>query len=120
MKKFINITGFIFLSIVYSSLVFAGTVQLPINPMSYIDNGNGTVTDNNTGLMWQQQDDGNTYNWYQASGTYDASYNPTSQDVCGELTTGSYTDWRLPAIKELISIVDNLKVSIDNHLRMTS
>ena len=30
-----------------------------INPMSYTDNGNDTVTDNNTGLMWQKQDDGN-------------------------------------------------------------
>jgi hypothetical protein len=74
--------------------------------MSFTNNGDGTVTDKNTGLMWQQQDDGNTYNWYQASGTYDASYNPTSQDVCGALTTGSYTDWRLPSKEELISIVD--------------
>jgi hypothetical protein len=77
-----------------------------INPLSYTDNGNGTVTDNNTGLMWQQQDDRNMYNWYQASGTYDATYNPTSQNVCGELTTGGYYDWRLPSKKELISIVD--------------
>ncbi|MCK9420319.1 MAG: DUF1566 domain-containing protein [Nitrospirae bacterium] len=77
-----------------------------INPMSYTYNGNGTVTDNNTGLMWQQQDDGNTYNWYKASGTYDATDNPTTQDVCGELTTGGLSDWRLPSKKELMSIVD--------------
>ena len=25
-----------------------------INPLSYTDNGNGTVTDNNAGLMWQR------------------------------------------------------------------
>ncbi len=87
----------------------AGTGQdgaYDINPMSYTDNLDGTVTDNNTGLMWEQQDDGNTYNWYETSGTYDASYNPTSQDICGALTTGSYTDWRLPSKKELMSIVD--------------
>ncbi len=30
------------------------------NPMSYTDNGNSSVTDNNTWLMQQQQDDGNT------------------------------------------------------------
>ena len=51
----------------------AGTGQdgaYSINPMSYTDNGNGTVTDNNTGLIWQKQDDGIRYNWYQASGTY--------------------------------------------------
>ena len=77
-----------------------------INPLSYTDNGNGTVTDNNTGLMWQKEDDGLTYNWYKASGTYDATYNPSSQDVCGALNLGSYSDWRLPSREELITIVD--------------
>src|SRR5208283_3635428 len=77
-----------------------------VNPMSYTDNGNGTVTDNVTGLMWQNQDDGNKYNWYQATGTYDATYNPTSQNVCGSLSLGGYSDWRLPAVMELMSIVN--------------
>ena len=74
-----------------------------INPLSYADNANGTVTDNNTGLMWQQEDDGNNYNWYVASGTYNATYNPTSQDVCGALNLGDHSDWRLPAKKELLT-----------------
>jgi hypothetical protein len=88
-----------------------------INPMSYADNGNGTVTDNNTGLMWQKCSAGqnndstcsgsaSTYNWYQASGTLDATYNPSLQNVCGVLTLGIYSDWRLPTKQELISIVD--------------
>jgi hypothetical protein len=77
-----------------------------INPLSYTDNGGGTITDNNTSLMWQQQDDGNIYNWYQANGTYDATYNPSSQSVCGSLTLGGHSDWRLPTKKELVSIVD--------------
>ncbi len=87
----------------------AGTGQdgeYNINPMSYTDNSNGTVTDNNTGIIWQQQDDGNMYNWYQASGTYDAVYNPNSQNVCGELILGGYSDWRMPLKKELVSIID--------------
>ena len=85
--------------------------------MSFTDNGNGTVTDNLTGIMWQKCSAGQNndascsgtaveYNWYQASGTYDETYNPTSQDVCGSLNLGGYSDWRLPAKKELISIVD--------------
>jgi len=77
-----------------------------MNPLSYTDNGNGTVTDNNTGLMWQKEDDGAAYNWYQASGTFDATYNPSSQSVCGSLTLGGYSDWRLPAKKELMTIVN--------------
>ncbi len=104
----------------YDEIPCAGTGQdgaYNINPMSFSDTGNGTVTDNNTGFMWQKCSVGQnndtvcsgtavTYNWYQASGTYDAAYNPTSQDVCGSLSLGGYTDWRLPAKKELISIVD--------------
>jgi hypothetical protein len=98
----------------------AGTGQdgaYNINPMSYTDNGDGTVTDNNTGLMWQkctvgQNNDsmcsgtGTIYNWYQASGTYDTVGNPSTQNVCGELTVGGHSDWRLPSKKELINIVD--------------
>ncbi len=41
----------------YAEIHCAGTGQdgaYNINPMSYTDNGNGTVTDNNTGLMWQK------------------------------------------------------------------
>jgi hypothetical protein len=92
----------------WAEIPCAGTGQdgeYNINPLSYADNGNGTVTDNNTGLMWQKQDDGNTYNWYQASGTYSATYT-SSQDVCGSLNLGGYSDWRLPTKKELMSILN--------------
>jgi hypothetical protein len=81
----------------------------PIHSMSFTDNGNGTVTDNNTELMWQKQDDDKLYNWYQASGIHHATYNQASQNVCGELTLGGYSDWRLPSEKELITIVDVAK-----------
>ncbi len=77
-----------------------------INPPSYTDNGNGTVTDNITSLMWQQEDDNQTYNWYEASGTYDATYNPGTMDVCGSLTLAGYSNWRLPDVIELMGIVD--------------
>lgn len=103
----------------YSEIPCAGTGQdgaYSINPMSFSDNGNGTVTDNNTGLVWQkcsvgQNNDSScsgtaaTYNWYQATGTYDASYNSSTQNVCGLLALAG-GGWRLPAKKELMSIVD--------------
>jgi hypothetical protein len=87
------------------------------NPMSYTDHGDGTVTDNNTGLMWQKCSmwqnhltcsGGAPYaNWYQASGTYHAIYNSSSMNVCGSLQLGEYTDWRLPTRKDLLTIVNH-------------
>jgi hypothetical protein len=73
-----------------------------INPMSFTDNGNGTVTDNNTGLMWMKGEEAKTYNWYKATGTYHKDNNPSSENVCGNHGAG----WRLPSIRELMSIVD--------------
>jgi hypothetical protein len=60
----------------------------------FTDNGNGTVSDNATGLMWQQNDDGNTYDWENA-----LSY-------AENLSLAEHDDWRLPTAKELQSIVD--------------
>jgi hypothetical protein len=93
----------------YAEISCDGTGQdgaYQINPMSYTDNGDGTVTDNITGLVWQQQVDNQSINWYQASGTFDPVHNPGSTDACGSLTLGGHSDWRLPSKKELISILD--------------
>lgn len=77
-----------------------------INTLNYTDNGDGTVRDNNTGLVWQKQDNGSTYNWYEASGVYHATENPTTLDYCGSLALGGNGVWRLPTKNELTMIVD--------------
>jgi len=78
-----------------------------INPPSYTLNSNGTTTDNVTGLMWQSIADDVSFNWYEASGTPDAEYNPGGVvDVCGDLSLASYNDWRLPSENELLGIVN--------------
>jgi hypothetical protein len=63
------------------------------HPTGFIDNGNGTITDIYTTLTWQQAPT-NVMSWEAA-----LSY-------CECLNLGSYTDWRLPTIKELRSLVD--------------
>lgn len=86
-----------------------------INPLSYNLNSDGTTTDNVTGLMWQSSDDGSPYTWYEASGTWHPDANPYGLNVCGDLSLGGSTDWRLPTEKELIGIVhyDKNNPSID-------
>ncbi|SLM28582.1 exported hypothetical protein [Desulfamplus magnetovallimortis] len=61
----------------------------------YVDNGNGTVTDKGTGLIWQQTDDGVERTWEEAL------------EYCESLTLDTKSDWRLPNIRELETIVDD-------------
>jgi len=95
------------------STAFGDDGDYTINPMSYTDNGDGTIMDNVTGLTWQKCSMGQsgldcatgtatTYNWFQATGTYDATNNPATTNVCGGLGSG----WRLPTEYELFTIVD--------------
>jgi len=60
-------------------------------------NGGGTVTDQATGLMWQQDDSGKGLNWQEALAWV--------QEKNAENYLG-HNDWRLPNAKELQSIVD--------------
>lgn len=75
--------------------------QFTHNPPSYTDNGDGTVTDNVTGLMWQK-DPGAKLTWAAAAEGLDA-FNTE--------TLGGYSDWRIPTIKELFSLVDQRGVT---------
>jgi len=64
---------------------------------SYTDNEDGTVTDNVTGLMWQQKTTDEkdvTYTWKDALA------------YCESLTLAGYADWRMPNTKELERVVD--------------
>jgi hypothetical protein len=62
------------------------------NLAALVDNQDGTVSDKVTGLMWEQD--------------FHPSVYPTGEAFCESVTTGGYTDWRLPTIIELISIAD--------------
>ena len=91
MKKII----LVMLALCATSVTFAA-VPHP----SYTDNGNGTVTDNNTRLMWAKDgssvgcNGGNHAQWSEAVA------------FCQNLTFAGYSDWRLPSRKELASILD--------------
>ncbi len=59
---------------------------------TYQDNGDGTVIDLNTGLMWQKNT-GDKMTWEEAA------LGAKSFSLAG------YTDWRMPSIKELYSLI---------------
>ena len=75
----------------------------------FVDNGDGTVTDSLTDLIWQKAPHTDTLTWENA-----LTYADT-------LTMASDTDWRLPNIKELesISLESRIQSSLDTifHIR---
>lgn len=77
---------------------------------SYTNNNDGTITDNCTGLMWKRCSEGQTYN-AETGNCDDSASTYTWENAltqCEGLTfpSGSYSDWRMPNIKELLSIVN--------------
>jgi len=63
-----------------------------------VDNGDGTVTDTVTNLMWQQKTGGNL-DWTKAD------------DYCKQLSLGGKSGWRLPTLNELKSLLDSNKTN---------
>jgi len=60
----------------------------------FLDNQDGTISDMATGLTWTEFDSGEALDWGSALA------------YCEDLEAGGYSDWRLPNVKELQSIVD--------------
>lgn len=74
------------------------TIQAP----SLKDNGDGTITDNITGLMWQKSDGGEMI--FENASSYVKS-----------LSLGGHSDWRLPTSHELFGInnYDNVNPALN-------
>ncbi len=80
-----------------------GNTGYGVNDLS--DNGDGTVTDNATGLMWSQDDSGDGVNTGPRSGMIWEDALAWVQQKNAENYLG-YSDWRLPNAKEMHSILD--------------
>ena len=116
---------FIFLALFFPNTSFAGVMDIgpraayeaptyvppppPESKIHLIDNGDGTLSDADSKLIWTHKDSyahlGKCLNWHQAV------------EYVKNLKTGGHEDWRLPAIFELAKIYDNTKennISMDN------
>lgn len=96
-------------------------VATSCNAPRYVDNANGTVTDNQTHLTWEQKTDDSTvhdkdnfYTWSTLSGDVppDATDADGSVFIFGFLSTlnsdpcfAGHCDWRLPSVAELQTIL---------------
>lgn len=84
--------------------------------LSYTDNGDGTITDNNTGLMWEKKDNSGGIHGKDNRYTWGSEIEPYMMD--GSMVTNflarlnaapcfaGHCDWRIPNVKELHSMVD--------------
>jgi len=89
--------------------------------MTFRDNGDGTVTDDSTGLMWEKKTyDTNgvhhvnyAYSWSQpeVTGTEpDGTAFTVFLRILNESRFAGHSDWRLPTRQELLSIVDASRI----------
>lgn len=77
----------------------------------FLDNKDGTITDQKTGLMWKACSEGQAWNGNTCANTAQPynTWQAALQAVQSINNTGGYakhSDWRLPNIKELVSIVE--------------
>jgi hypothetical protein len=71
----------------------------------FTDNGDGTVTDTLTGLMWLKDGGCIKNTWSNSLNTIAGLNNHTGGTACTGYTA-DHTDWRLPNVKEIDSLVN--------------
>jgi hypothetical protein len=85
-------------------------LQQDYTPSDFIDNHDGTVSDLRTNLTWAKCSIGQSYNLISdsCSGSGATSYPTWAEALLAAeaYSVNSITDWRLPNIKELGSLVD--------------
>lgn len=92
------------------SLAFCSdSIEATVNAQAFvIDQEQGIVTDSSTGLMWSMCNLGET--WNESSQSCDGSASDAnwqnSLQQASNVEIAGYSDWRLPNLKELMSIIE--------------
>ncbi len=72
----------------------------------FTDNWDGTVTDNLTGLIWLKDAGCIGIRAWSVALTQVSNLNSGTDFSCDSYTAGTFSDWRLPNVNELSSLVD--------------
>jgi hypothetical protein len=83
------------LAIIYVAILFINTASAAEE--RFTDNGDGTLTDHELGLMWSKTDNNGNIDWIQAEKWVKYTFPYTLEK--------RYEDWRLPTLQELQSLV---------------
>jgi hypothetical protein len=88
--------------------VFLGLIVIPVIAADrFVNNGDGTVTDTKTGLMWSAKDNGIHINWTNA------------RSYCQSYSGGDHKDWRMPTLAELKTLYEPV-IQTDRGYHITS
>ena len=81
--------------IAFATIVLLLIIIIPtVASERFIDNGDGTISDTQTGLMWAGKDNGKPINWKD------------SWQYCKNYRGGGYADWRMPTLLEIQTLYD--------------
>lgn len=69
-------------------------------PSWFVDNGDGTVTDIDTGMTWEM-------------GHASNKHKQAAFDYCDNLIKGGFSDWRMPTAAELVTLLDYSAVTVN-------
>lgn len=97
-----------FSSVTAAEQICDGTLPQTAPDSRFTDNGDGTVSDSVTGMMWQKCIEGVSGNTCEAGQELVFTWQGALQRAVSENTATSlgFNDWRLPNIKELATLAE--------------
>jgi len=105
----------------YRVLLVSGTpdsaTSCTVAQAKYVDNGDGTINDTSTALMWKKCEEGADATTCTGTKTSFTSVNQVLGQISSVNATAStgglgYSDWRMPSVKELSSLVNRSCVGV--------
>lgn len=92
-------------NLVYASCASTNPQTTPIENF-FLDDQKGTALDYTTNLMWTRCQVGKTWSGSSCDGTATTTNWRNAHQIAQASEYGGYSDWRIPNIKEILTIVE--------------